>query len=50
MLATVEGSAQAQIEKHSVRAVFIAIERLNRSIDRGNLRARLLGPSGSCHT
>jgi hypothetical protein len=40
MLATVEGSARALIEKYRLRAVFIAIERLNRSIDKRDWRAR----------
>ena len=47
MIATVEGSALALIKKHRLRAVFIAIDRLNKSIDRGDLRARgLLGAGG----
>lgn len=40
MIATVEGSALALIKKYRLRAVFIAIDRLNKSIDRGDLRAR----------
>ena len=40
MIATVEGSALALIKKYRLRAVFIAMDRLNKSIDRGDLRAR----------
>jgi hypothetical protein len=40
MLATVEGSARALIETYRLRAVFVAMDRLNKSIDRGDLRAR----------
>lgn len=40
MLATVESSARTLIEKDRLRAVFAAIDQLNESIDRGDLRAR----------
>ena len=40
MLATVESSARKLIEKHRLRAVFVAVDRLNRSIDRRDFHAR----------
>ena len=40
MVTTVEESARRLITKHPLRAVFVAIERLNKRIDRGDWRAR----------
>jgi hypothetical protein len=40
MLGTVEESARRLIAEYEVRAVFVAIDRLNQSIDRRNWHAR----------
>lgn len=40
MLTTVEDSAWRLIRKHRRRAVFVAMERLNKGIDRGDRSAR----------
>ena len=40
MLTTVAESARTLIEKYRLRAVFVAIDRLNKSIDRADWRAR----------
>ena len=40
MLRTVEGSARKLIEQYRLRAVFVAIERLNQSIDRRDFHSR----------
>jgi hypothetical protein len=40
MITTVEDSARRLITKYRLRAVFVAMDRLNKSIDRRDLRAR----------
>lgn len=40
MITTVEDSVRRLITRHRLRAVFVAMERLNKSIDKGDLRAR----------
>jgi hypothetical protein len=39
MLVTAEGSARRLIDKYRLRAVFVAMERLNQSIDRRDFHA-----------
>lgn len=40
MLTTVESSARKLIEQYRLRATFVAIDRLNKSIDRRDFHAR----------
>jgi len=46
MLGTVEESARRLIAEYEVRAVFVAIDRLNQSIDRRNWHARDFSGAG----
>ena len=48
--AQVGREARALVEQHGSNAVYIALDRLNTSIDRGDRRARDLGTGRSCHT